>query len=199
MLKHSECLSTLDQELFPGIREEKDTKRWLLRKWAFAMMLGAALVYWFGPLWQTGGQQVKAIVGKTSLQDAAQDRSIVQTTQPSWLGGLKTSVSRNARASMVIPKGTLIPVEIEATQLGGLGQTVIRARTKSYVFPDKTVMIPAGSEVEGTAQRFGRKWEIRWDSVSVLSAEGRRADLEAMNEVPGTAGLYGKSLLVKAK
>lgn len=200
MLKHSLSLSTLDQELFPGVREEKDTRLWLLRKWAFAIILSVGLVYWTGPLWQTGTQRVEAITGKPSLQNSAYHPSIAQSAHASVRPGKsKTSVSETARASVLIPKGTLIPVKIESTQSRGLGQTRIVARTKSYVFRDETVMIPAGSKVEGTARRYGNKWEIHWHSVSVVSAEGREADIQAMNEIPGKASLYGRSLLIKAK
>lgn len=197
MLKHSECLSTIEQELFPGVREETDTRRWLLRKWAFAVVLSAALVYWSGALWQAGGQQVENIAGKSSLQKNPQHRFLARTTQALWIDNLRTSISDTAKTSMVIPKGTVIPVKIESTQLGGLGQTVIRARTRSYVFPDKAVLIPAGSRVEGMAKRRGGKWEIHWNSVSVVSVDGQEADIQAMNRIPGKANLYGRSLLIR--
>lgn len=188
----------MEQELFPAVREERDTRRWLLRKWAFAMALSAALVYWSGALWQAGGQQVENIAGKSPLHSGAPNRFLARTTQMSWISGLRNSVSQTSRPSMVIPRGTVIPVKIESTQLGGLGQTVIRARTRSYVFPDKAVLIPAGSRVEGMAQRRGGKWEIHWNSVSVVSVDGQEADIQAMNSIPGKANLYGRSLLIRA-
>src|SRR5690349_6320854 len=200
MLKHSLSLSTLDQELFPGLREEKDTRLWLLRKWAFAIILSVGLVYWTGPLWQTGAHGVEAITGKPSLQNSAHHRSIAQAAQASVQPGKsKTSASETTRDSVLIPKGTVIPVKVESTRPGDRGQTVILARARSFVLPDKTVLIPAGSQIEGMAHRRAGQWEIHWHSVSVVSAEGREADIQAMNEVPGKASLYGRSLLIKAK
>lgn len=218
MLKHSLSLATLDRELFPGVREEKDTRLWLLRKWAFAVILSVGLVYWSGALWQTsGGKEIKTLAGKASLQDAPR-HPLLTGTQAAAYGKLqaanrkaspaaqaarhvksKAAVSDAARAAVVIPKGTLIPVKIESTRLIGLGQTVILARTRSYVLPDKTVLIPAGSQVEGMAQRRAGRWEIHWHSVSVVSAGGGEAEIQAMNEIPAKASLYGRSLLVKAK
>lgn len=216
MLKHSPSLSTLDQELFPGVREEKDTRLWLLRKWVFAMILSIALVYWSGPVWQTGAQRVEAVTGTPSLHHSAHRQYIAQAAQASLRPGRsktsaqaayasgrpgpsQTSTPGTARASVVIPRGTLIPVEIESTRLRGRGQTVILARTRSFVFPDQAVLIPAGSQVEGTAQRHAGKWEIHWHSVSVVSAEGREADIQARNEIPVQASLDGRSLLIKTK
>lgn len=215
MLKHSDCLSTLDQELFPGVREEKDTRLWLLRKWAFAIILSVGLVYWTGPLWQTGAHRVEAITGP-SLQNSVHHRSIAQSAHASVQPGRSktsaqaaqasmrqgkspTSASETARASVLIPKGTVIPVKVESTRPGARGQTVILARSRSFVLPDKTVMIPAGSQIEGMAHQRAGKWEIHWHSVSVLSAGGSQADIQAMNEIPGKTSLYGRSLLIKAK
>ena len=198
MLKHSDCLSTLDQELFPGLREEKDRKRWLWRKWAFAIFLGMWLAFWSGALWETGRQQIKTIAGNSFLHNAVENQFVARANQGSWLDELHTGISHTVKASMMIPKGTLIPVKIESTQSRGLGQTRIVARTKSYVFRDKTVLIPAGSQIEGMAHQHAGKWEIHWHSVSVVSAEGREADIQAMNEIPGRATLHGRSLLVRA-
>ena len=104
MLKHSLSLSTLDQELFPGLREEKDTRLWLLRKWAFAIILSVGLVYWTGPLWQTGAHGVEAITGKPSLQNSAHHRSIAKAAHASVRRcKSKTSASETAtRASVLI-------------------------------------------------------------------------------------------------
>ncbi|HEX5412219.1 MAG TPA: hypothetical protein VFZ27_10185 [Terriglobia bacterium] len=133
------------------------------------------------------------------MTHTAHGQSPVRAAQASVRGRSKPSTQEAAKAYMIIPKGTVIPVKIASTRLGDRGQTVIMARTKTFVLPDKAVMIPAGSPVEGTAQRRGGKWEIQWHSISVLSATGREADIQAMNEVPGKVSLDGSSLLIKAK
>jgi hypothetical protein len=199
MLKHTDGLTTLDQELFPGLREEDDKKHWRLQKWAFVITLALVLVLCSGKLWLTSRRQATDLADQASPQDVAKNHSAMQTTQASWLDEWETTISRTFTASKAIPKGTLIPVEIESAQPGRSGRARVLARTKSYVFADKTVMIPPGSEVQGIAQRYGDKWEIHWNSVSVLSVGGRQAEIQAMSEIPGKASLYGRSLLVKAK
>jgi hypothetical protein len=199
MLKHTDGLTTLDQELFPGLREENDKKRWRLQKWAFVMTVSMGLALCSGKLWLSSGQQAKDLAGQDSARQAAMNYPIEQAFDTSWLGKLQTTISDTATAWTAIPMGTLIPVEIESAQLRSSGQARILARTKSYVFADKTMMIPPGSEVEGIARRYGDKWKIQWNSVSVLSVGGSQAHIQAINEIPGKAILYGRSLLVKAK
>jgi hypothetical protein len=198
MVKHTDSLATLDQELFPGLREEKDRKRWWLRKWAFAIMLSLGLAICSGRVWLTGGEQVHYFAEQAPPQNIAQNQLITRTSQAPWLGERQRAISDTVAATKAIPKGTLVPVEIESAQFGGMGHARILARTQAYVFPDKTVVIPAGSEVRGIAGRHGDMWEIHWNSVSVLSVGGRQADIQAVSEIPGKASLNGRSLLVKA-
>jgi hypothetical protein len=198
VMKYIDGLSTVDQELFPGLREEHDKRRWRLYKFAFLIVLVMVPVLCFGPIWETTGRQAETLAKKTSAQSAAMNYSGEQTTQSSWLGGLQTTISDTFPALKIIPRGTMIPVEIESTQFGGGGRVLVMARTKSYVFTDNTVVIPPGSEVQGIAQRIGDKWEIRWSKISVLSVAGKEAAIQAMNEIRGKASLYGRSLLVEA-
>lgn len=198
MLKHADCLSTQDQERVPRVREERHTRVWILRQWAFAVVLVVATIYCYKRFW-LAGEQVQNMAEQATTQGAGHNQLVAQTSQASWLGKLQGTISQTARGLKAIPKGTLIPVEIESARFGGSGQATVLARAQSYVFPDDTVMIPAGSEVRGIAMRRGDKWEIHWNSISVLSVGGRQADLQAMSEITGKAGLYGASLVVKAK
>jgi hypothetical protein len=198
MLKHTDGLTTLDQELFPGLREELDKRRWRLQKWAFVLMLSLALALGSGEIWMSSGTQATDLVGQTSSQHAAQKQLIVRPTEAAWLGEWQREIPDAAKTLKAIPKGTLIPVEIESAQFRGADRVSILARTKSYVFADKTVMIPSGSEVRGIAQRDGDTWKIHWDSVSVLSVGGSRTGIQAKSEIPGKESLNGRVLLVKA-
>jgi hypothetical protein len=197
MLKHTDGLTTLDQELFPGVREELDTRRWLLRKWVFVLMLSLVMVLCSGEIWLGSGQRATDLAEQASSQHAAQKQLIVRPGDATWLGEWQSTISDTAKTLKAIPKGTLIPVEIESAQFRGTHKVRILARTKSYVFADKTVMIPPGSEVRGIAQRYGDKWKIHWDSVSVLSVGGNQADIQAKSEIPGKESLNGRALLVK--
>ena len=197
MLKHTDGLTTLDQELFPGLREELDRKRWRLKKWAFVLMLSVVMVLGSGRLWLTSRKQATDIADQASSQDAVKTHPGEQAAGNSWLGEWQITISDAVKTLRAIPKGTVIPVEIETAQFRGLGQVRILARTKEYVFPEKTVVIPPGSEVRGIAKLNGDKWEIHWDSVSVLSVGGRQAEIQAKNEIPGKESLSGRSLVVK--
>jgi hypothetical protein len=119
------------------------------------------------------------------------------TVSPSpTLGEFQMTISGVLAAPMVIPAGTEIPVVIRSTQFQGAGQAVIVAQTTSDLFPSKAVVIPAGSEVAGTAQREGNKWKIYWISVSV---RGREVRISATNEASAGEDLKGQSMIVRMR
>jgi hypothetical protein len=99
-------------------------------------------------------------------------------------------------APMVIPAGTSIPVVISSTEFRGAGQAVVVARTTSDLFPSRAVVIPAGSQVVGTAQREGTKWKIYWSSVSV---RGRQAHFSATSEIPASESLKGQAMVIQMR
>jgi len=117
-------------------------------------------------------------------------------SQSPSLGEFQATISGVLRAPMIIPSGTMMPVVIESTQFHGSGQISVLARTTSDLFPNKAVVIPAGSQVQGIAQRVGKKWKIYWNSVSV---RGRRAKITGTDEVPETESLEGRSMLVNVR
>ena len=117
-------------------------------------------------------------------------------TQSPTLGEFQMTVSGAVAAPIVIPSGTSIPVVIVSTEFQGAGQAVVIARTTSDLFPSKSVVIPAGSQVVGNAQRQGTKWKIYWNTVSV---RGRPAHLSATSETSVTEGLKGQVMFVQAR
>jgi len=116
-------------------------------------------------------------------------------SQSPTLGEFRTTLSGAMAAPIVIPAGTSIPVVIRSTQFQGAGQAVVVARTSSDLFPSKAVVIPAGSEVVGVAQRHGPQWKIYWHSISV---RGRRAHFSATSKVPAE-GLKGRALVFQTR
>ena len=117
-------------------------------------------------------------------------------TQSPTLGEFRMSISGALAAPIVIPTGTSIPVVIVSTEFQGAGQAVVVARTTSDLFPSKGVVIPAGSQVVGTAQRQGTKWKIYWNSVSV---RGRAARISASNETSTDGSLKGQAMTVQMR
>ncbi|HET7100327.1 MAG TPA: hypothetical protein VFJ52_04180, partial [Terriglobia bacterium] len=153
------------------------------------MMQGAFRVYQ-----QRNGVQRHVVLPLGSLTTGGSSAAISQS--PS-LGEFQMTVSGVAAAPIVIPSGTSIPVVIVSTEFQGAGQAVVIARTTSDLFPSKSVVIPAGSQVVGNAQRQGTQWRIYWDHVSV---RGRPAHLSgAHNEVSSGESLKGQAMVVQTR
>jgi len=117
-------------------------------------------------------------------------------TRAPTLGEFQMTVSGAVAAPIVIPSGTSIPVVIVSTEFQGAGQAVVMARTTSDLFPSKSVVIPAGSQVVGNAQRQGTKWKIYWNTVSV---RGHPAHLSATSETSATEDLKGQAMFVQTR
>ncbi|HKT11664.1 MAG TPA: hypothetical protein VJW77_07545 [Terriglobia bacterium] len=119
------------------------------------------------------------------------------TLSPSpTLGEFQMTVSGVVAAPIIIPPGTMIPVVIVSTEFQGAGQAVVIARTTSDLFPSRSVVIPAGSQVVGNAQRQGNKWKIYWNAVSV---RGHAAHLSAASETSAADGLKGQAMFVETR
>lgn len=112
------------------------------------------------------------------------------------LGEFQMTLSGVLRAPIVIPSGTLMPVLVQSTQFHGAGQVSVVGRTTSDLFPSHSVVIPAGSEVQGIAQRVGKNWKIYWNSVSV---RGREAKISGTSQVPEGESLEGSSFQVSVR
>jgi hypothetical protein len=112
------------------------------------------------------------------------------------LAEFQATISGVLGAAITIPRGTMMPVVIESAQFHGSGQVAVTARTTHDLFPNKAVVIPAGSQVEGIAQRAGDYWKIYWKSVSV---RGRQAEISGTNKVPKTENLQGSSVVVNVR
>ena len=117
-------------------------------------------------------------------------------SQSPSLGEFQMTISTAVAAPIVIPAGTLLPVVIVSTEFEGAGQAIVVARTASDLFPSKAVVIPAGSQVVGNAQREGTKWTIYWNSVSV---RGSQTHLSAVSQIPEAEGLKGQSLMIQVR
>ena len=139
------------------------------------------------------GSEPRVILPLGALQTGTSTQTLRQSPA---LGEFQATISGVLRAPMVIPQGTMMPVVIESAQFHGAGQVSVLARTTSDLFPNKAVVIPAGSEVQGIAQRVGGNWKIYWNSVSV---RGRRATITGTNEVPEAGNLQGRSLDVNVR
>ncbi len=150
------------------------------------MMQGAFRVYR-----ERNGAQKRIVLPLGALNTGSTSRTLSQSPT---LGEFQMTISGALAAPIVIPAGTAIPVVIGSTEFRGTGQAVVIARTTSDLFPSESVVIPAGSQVVGAAQRQGSKWKIYWNSVSV---RGRQVHLSGSSEVSGS--LKGQTLVVEAR
>jgi hypothetical protein len=152
------------------------------------MMQGAFRVYK-----ASNGIKRHIVLPLGSLSTGSSSATISQS--PS-LGEFQMTVLGAVQAPIVVPAGTSIPVVIISTEFQGAGQAVVVARTTSDLFPSKAVVIPAGSQVVGNAQRQGTKWQIYWNSVSF---RGSRAHLAGSNEISSSETLKGQSMVVQTR
>jgi hypothetical protein len=152
------------------------------------MMQGAFRVYR-----ERNSTQLRVVLPLGALTTGTQATSLSQS--PS-VGEFQMTISGAVVAPIVIPAGTMLPVVIVSTQFQGAGQAVVIAKTTSDLFPSKAVVIPAGSQLVGNAQRIGTKWKIYWNSVSV---RGIPAHLSAVSETSDAEGLKGQSMMVQTR
>lgn len=97
---------------------------------------------------------------------------------------------------VAVPPGTSIPVTIESSESRGVGRLRVLGRTTADVYPSSTVVIPAGSPVEGTAQRVSGSWRISWTAVLI---RGTRVEISAESEVPAGGSLRGRTAVFKTR
>ena len=108
----------------------------------------------------------------------------------------RQQVSTVLEAPVVIPSGTSLPLVIEATESRGVGRLSVLGRTTAAIFPSRTVVVPEGSEVEGTAERVAGTWRIRWTDVSI---RGARVPIVGTSGEPAGEPLGGKRLVVRVR
>jgi hypothetical protein len=126
---------------------------------------------------------------------ARSERKLTEGTAP--LSEFRHELTAAMQTPLVIPKGSTLAVRIERTESRGAGRLAIFGHTTTEAYPSTTMVVPVGSEVEGTAQRDAGTWRIRWTSVSV---RGARVPLIALSEESAAQGsLGGRELLVRVR
>ncbi len=100
------------------------------------------------------------------------------------------------RAPLAISKNTSIPVTIRATEFRGVARLRVLGQTAADIYPDTSLVIPAGSPVEGTAELVAGKWRIRWTQVLIRGAPIR---ISASSEEPSGESLRGRTVIIKVR
>ena len=152
------------------------------------MMQGAFRVY--------RGRNAAQLRVLLPLGDLSTGTQVGTLGQSPSLGEFQQKISGALAAPIVIPPGAIVPVVIVSTEFQGAGQTVVVARTTSDLFPSKAVVIPAGSQVVGNAQREGTNWKIYWNSVSI---RGTPAHFSATSKISAAEGLKGQAMTIQTR
>ena len=130
---------------------------------------------------------------QTSATDPAAEPPAGAETIP--LNHFRQQLSAAQAAPLVVPKGTSIPVVIETTEFEGVGRMRVVGRTTADLLPNSKTAIPAGSIVEGSAQKWQGVWKVYWTQVSV---HGVSTPISGSSE-EFSEGLRGRSMMVRVK
>lgn len=124
----------------------------------------------------------------------------VPDTQPARgmlrLKEFREGLAAALEAPVVIPRGAAVPVRIESVEARGSGRVRVQGRTTAEVYPSASVVIPAGSLIEGNAERVSGAWRIHWTEISI---RGERAGISAISEEPAQGKLRGRTLVIDVR
>lgn len=111
------------------------------------------------------------------------------------LAGFHKYVSGVVEQGIHVPHGLALSVAIISTEPRGAGRLRVYGKTTTAIFPSHSLVIPAGTEVEGEAVLLSAMWTIHWDELNV---RGIHAAISASNkETEGT--LRGRSLVLQVR
>ena len=108
------------------------------------------------------------------------------------LSQFQKQVSSAAEAPIAIPSGTALPMVVRSVKFDGVGRLLLEGRITADLFPNRHLVIPAGSRVEGYAtRRADQEWIVRWTSVSI---RGREARISTARDSLPASGLRGQQV-----
>jgi hypothetical protein len=111
------------------------------------------------------------------------------------LVGFHKYVTTLINAGIQIPHGLSIPLSIASAESRGVGREHVFGKTTVQLFPNKNVVIPMGTEVEGEAVMSGGGWTIHWDEVSV---RGVHAQISAISH-ESEGSLRGRNVILSVR
>jgi hypothetical protein len=111
------------------------------------------------------------------------------------LGGFHKYVTTLVNAGIQIPHGLSIPLSIAYTESSGVGRVRVYGKTTAQLFPNKRLVIPAGSDVEGEAVLSAGNWTIHWDEVRI---RGVHAEISAISH-ESEGSLRGRNVILNVR
>ncbi|MGH9326631.1 MAG: hypothetical protein ACRD2B_08115 [Terriglobia bacterium] len=112
------------------------------------------------------------------------------------LNTFQQQVSGAMAKPIVIPAGTVIPIIIQSASFNGAGRILVEGRTVGDIFPNRQVVIPSGSLVDGWGSELSGHWVLHWTAVSI---RGRQTSISATNEVAVTPSFKGEHVTAVTK
>ncbi len=111
------------------------------------------------------------------------------------LGGFHKYVATIVDQGIRVPHGLAFSVAIVSTEPSGAGRMRVFGKTTTALFPNKSLVIPAGTEVEGEAVLLSAMWTIHWDELNV---RGVHAAISATSEET-EGSLPGRSVVLQVR
>jgi hypothetical protein len=111
------------------------------------------------------------------------------------LAGFHKYVTTLASAPIQIPHGLSMPVSIASTESRGAGRMHVYGKTTAQLFPNKNVVIPVGTQVEGDAVLSAGVWTIHWDELNV---RGVHAEISATSQ-ESEGSLRGRNVILNVR
>jgi hypothetical protein len=111
------------------------------------------------------------------------------------LEGFHKYVATIVGAGIQVPHGLALSVAIVSTESRGAGRMHVYGKTMSALFPNRGLVIPAGTEVEGEAVLISALWTIHWDELNV---RGVHAPISATNQ-ESEGSLRGRSFVLQVR
>ena len=142
-----------------------------------------------------GTHQDRVILPNAISPDALRTIGNINPSGTLPLDGFHKYVATLVQAGIQIPHGLALRVSITSTESAGVGRLQVYGKTTTDMFPSRNLVIPAGTEVAGTATLSSGKWTIRWDE---LNLRGVHAQISAENQ-ESEGSLRGRNLVLNVR
>ena len=87
-------------------------------------------------------------------------------------------------------------LDLAYVEIAGAGRFQVEGRTARDVFPGRTMVLPAGSLVEGAALKEHGVWTVHWSDIIV---RGVRVPISAISVIPPGTSLRGNTVLARVQ
>jgi hypothetical protein len=148
------------------------------------------------PVYQDSTSHEERVVlpfNQTPIQSLVEGGGNPAGTVP--LLGFHKYVATMVNAGIEIPHGLNMPVAIAYTESRGTGRMHVYGKITAQLFPNKEVVIPMGTEVEGEAVLSGGSWTIHWDEVSIRGVHSQISAISSESD----GSLRGRSVILNVR